>query len=212
MEEGKKELRKKMINLRYSLTQEEISRKSRRIFERLMSLGEYEKSGLIMGYMDFRNEVRTCDFIRDSLEMGKRVAIPYVTSMRCGIGEIAASEIYDMKCDTAPGRCGILEPAAGRLRIVNPGEIDLAVVPGVAFDKNGFRLGYGAGCYDGFLKNVRSDCLKVGVAFEIQIVEVVPTDEHDIPLDIVITEDRLIYRQYGNTTNAAKGQHGIIQS
>jgi 5-formyltetrahydrofolate cyclo-ligase len=91
-----------------------------------------------------------------------------------------------------PGVFGILEPRKESARIFNPEEIDLVIVPGVAFDEHRNRIGFGAGFYDRFLESVRPSCAKIGIAFEFQIYDEVPVEEHDIPLDLVITEKRTI--------------------
>ena len=94
--------------------------------------------------------------------------------------------------DMVPGFKGILEPDPSKARLLDPREIDFAVVPGIAFDVSGNRLGFGAGCYDRLLPLLRPDCLKVGAAFEIQIADELPVNEHDFRLDMIVTEKRMI--------------------
>lgn len=97
-----------------------------------------------------------------------------------------------MDSDLEKGVLGLLEPKKECKRLLNPEDIDLIVVPGIAFDILKNRIGYGAGYYDRFLKTTREDCLKVGVAFELQILDKINTQEHDVPLNAIITEKRVI--------------------
>ena len=85
-----------------------------------------------------------------------------------------------------------MEPATGQNNTVSPDLIDVVIVPGCAFDLHRNRMGYGAGYYDRFLKLISDNCLKVGVAFDFQVMDEIPCDELDIPMDIIITEDKII--------------------
>ncbi|WP_278287518.1 5-formyltetrahydrofolate cyclo-ligase [Ruminiclostridium josui] len=85
-----------------------------------------------------------------------------------------------------------MEPTSGQKNVVSPDSIDVVIVPGCAFDLHKNRMGYGAGYYDRFLNLISDSCLKVGVAFDFQIMDEIPWDEHDIPMDIIITEERNI--------------------
>jgi len=102
------------------------------------------------------------------------------------------SELKDFPGDLTSGTWGILEPKADRVRPVDPQEIDLVVVPGVSFDPNGNRLGYGGGFYDRFLLRTKPDTTFVALAFELQIRDDVHPEEHDHPVHYVITEDRVM--------------------
>jgi 5-formyltetrahydrofolate cyclo-ligase len=101
-------------------------------------------------------------------------------------------EINDIDKDTLPCYKGIIEPDSTVLKLLDPSEIDLAVIPGVAFDQGKNRIGYGAGYYDRFLHKLRADCLKVSVAFDLQLVDIIPAGRYDVPVDMVITEELLI--------------------
>lgn len=188
----KKELRVQGLQQRNTLSGSEVEEKSRRIFSRLVELDQFNSSRVIMAYIDFRNEVATRDFIHQCLKQGKRVTLPRVIPKSEGKKGLWACEISDLAHDLEVGTFGVMEPKKEGLRRVDEMELDLIIVPGVVFGENKFRIGYGAGYYDGFLRNCSRKCLKVGVAFEQQMVEEVPFEEHDIPLDIIITERRII--------------------
>lgn len=199
------EIRKSILEQRSALSKEELVEKSTSIFERLCTLKQYNKAKIVLVYMDYRNEVMTGEFIRRCRSDGKRVALPKVEP---GIGGVALSvsekalsvhgnalsvyEIHDADRDIITGFKGIPEPNSAILNKLNPIEIDLAVIPGVAFDCNRQRVGYGAGYYDQFLTGLKPDCLKVGVAYSLQLVDKIPVGKHDMPMDLVITEDKII--------------------
>lgn len=190
MMEPKAMIRKRIIDQRGLLSYKEVSEKSNEITERLCSLSRYACADTVMAYMSFRNEVATSAFINRCILDGKRVVIPK-TQQSPDIA-LLPYEIKDPQQDVLPGLMGILEPDASRLQRVDPLEIDFIVVPGVAFDSRRYRIGYGAGYYDRFLLSLRPDCLKVGIAFDMQILEQFHAERYDIPMDLVITELRIV--------------------
>lgn len=187
----KKHVREEVACHRKKENTESVENKSIRITQRLIDLDSFKSSHTIMCYMDFKNEVMTRYVIRHCFELGKRVVLPLVDTID-GIRRIVPYEVMDVERDVRSGTLGILEPCKERARIYSLEEIDLVIVPGVAFDTMKNRIGYGAGLYDRFLESVKPDCLKIGIAFEFQIYDVVPVEEHDIPLDMIVTEERII--------------------
>lgn len=165
----------------------ELSYKSSIIRQKIINSEVYAKAGLVMCYMDFRNEVKTGGIIRDCLSAGKRVALPLVID-RGGGRQLVPYEIADPENDLIRGSYGILEPCPGLTVAADFKEIDLAIIPGVAFDFQRDRLGYGAGYYDFFLRKLRPDCTKIGIAFDIQMVNKIPAEMHDVKMDAIITE------------------------
>jgi 5-formyltetrahydrofolate cyclo-ligase len=159
---------------------------SRRIVERLVSLPIYQSARVVLFYVDVRSEVRTQWFFPEVLKAGKRLIVPY-----CIGAELALFRLCDLG-ELVPGRFGILEPDPNLRtlpdRRVLPDELNLLVVPGVAFDSRGGRMGHGFGFYDRLLASVCSDVPKIGLAFECQIVPEVPMEPHDVALDAVVTE------------------------
>ncbi len=190
MMETKEMIRKRIIEQRGLLSFQEVSDKSSEITGRLCSLNQYAGAGTVMAYMSFRNEVATNALIGQCILDGKRVVIPKV-QQRPDMS-LLPYEIKDQEQDVLPGLWGIPEPDTSRLHKVDPLEIDIVVVPGVAFDSRRYRIGYGAGYYDRFLLSLRPDCLKVGIAFEMQMLEQFDAERYDIPMDFVITELRIV--------------------
>ncbi|QDV46251.1 5-formyltetrahydrofolate cyclo-ligase family protein [Stieleria neptunia] len=169
-------------------------RLSRQITDRLQSMPQYAAAGCVLWYVHVRDEVRTEGALRGALQetppSDRKIVVPYC------VGEDL--HLFDLRGwdDLSPGAFGILEPRAERRggadRSVAAAELDLIVVPGVAFDPKGGRLGHGRGFYDRLLARVRAETVLVGVAFECQIVPHVPLDDHDVSMDWVVTEQRLI--------------------
>jgi 5-formyltetrahydrofolate cyclo-ligase len=160
---------------------------SERIVRRFMDLPEYEKAGTVMFYVDVRDEVRTRQALPEALASGKRIVVPY-----CLDGELELFWLENMD-ELELGMYRILEPKV-ELRDVaskrlTPTDLDLVMVPGVAFDRNGGRTGHGKGYYDKLLQHARKDAPLVALSFECQLFEEIPAESHDIFMDKVVTED-----------------------
>lgn len=187
----KKEIRKKVLALRKGLLKEEVLRKSEIITNKIILLNEFLESENIMVYMDFSKEVSTKLLIEKCFDMGKKVFLPLVNSQPKR-GYLEVYQVTDIKNQVSKGTYGILEPNKELSKKVDEKVIDMVIVPGVAFDEKRNRIGYGAGYYDVFLKKVKKECHKVGIAFELQICYHIPIEEHDIFLDKIVTEKRII--------------------
>ena len=188
MNMDKKEIRKVILAKRASMSEELRQEKSRSIIEKVISLPEFSKARNIMTYLDFKGEVETRDLITAILKYGIRVVVPL-----CHGNNIIPCLLEHPEHDIEPGTWGVPEPRKEKVRPLPPGEIDLAVVPGVAFDTQGNRLGYGKGYYDRFLPQLREDVLKIGICFDCQIVDHLHTDAHDYRMSLLITESAVIY-------------------
>ncbi|HPD01495.1 MAG TPA: 5-formyltetrahydrofolate cyclo-ligase [Acetivibrio sp.] len=188
---SKKDIRKEILNKRIGLIKGDVINRSIRITDKLTSLERFKESKIIMTYMDFKNEVMTSFLTEYCLKLGKTLAFPLIESFQ-GVKKICAYEPKDHINGLKLGAYGILEPVRQLSKKIDPKEIDMVVVPGVAFDTKGYRIGYGAGYYDVFLKEVKDECFKVGIAFELQVIENIPKEEHDVSLDAIVTESRVI--------------------
>lgn len=184
----KSEIRKEILNIRNNLVVNEAISKSSIIINKLINSDEYKNSTNIMVYMDFKNEVNTKVFIEEALKEGKRIIIPYTDMEKV---EIIPVEIKGFN-DLVMCKFGYLEPK--KEKIDNPfdvNEIDLVVVPGVVFDKKKNRVGFGKGYYDRLLTNKKPKAKAIALAFEFQVLDEVPAEEHDIKMDKIITEKGL---------------------
>jgi 5-formyltetrahydrofolate cyclo-ligase len=188
MIEAKRSLRKKMIAWRSSLTAGEVLKKSEQIAAAVKTVPEYIDAKTILFYVSAKpNEADTHSLIREALSGNIRVLVPSTDFDR---NELIMSEIKDMK-ELEPARYGLLEPRHDSLVPTDPGEADVIIVPGVAFDRHCRRIGFGGGYYDRLLAD--SKATTIALSYEGQMVERVPVDENDIPVDLIVTESA-IYR------------------
>lgn len=186
--EEKRALRKEKIEWRASLAPEDARIKSAKIAAAVRTLPEYASARTILFYVSAKaNEVDTHTLIREALAGGLRVLVPVTDFDR---NELIVSELRDME-ELAPARFGLLEPSGDAIRPADPEGADVIMVPGVAFDRECRRIGFGGGYYDRLLADCRAASIALG--YEGQMVECVPTDEHDLPVDVIVTESR-IYR------------------
>ena len=157
-----------------------------RIADSLLELPEFKAARTVMFYVSFRSEVPTHGAISAAILAGKRVLIPYC------VGDRLQLFLLEDFAELAPGTLGILEPKA-ELRDMpgkrgDPNRLDLIVVPGLAFSRQGDRLGHGGGYYDKFFRGLRPDVPLVAIAFECQIFARIPTEPHDVRVHKIVTE------------------------
>lgn len=186
---NKEEIRRKILKKRLSLSSEVIRDKSHQAFLNLNETVEYINSQNIMFYVATRSELQTEEMIKMSIKMGKNVFVPIILPECLNL---APSKIFDFDIELEKGKKGILEPKKEYLRLFPSENVDLIIVPGVAFDLSGNRIGRGFGYYDNFLRKVRSSAKIIALAFEMQIVKKIFVDKNDIPVDKIITEKRII--------------------
>lgn len=186
---NKEEIRRNTLKKRLSLSSEDIREKSQQILQNLIQTVEYKNSQNIMFYAATKSEVQTKEIIKMSTEMGKNVFIPIILPE---YPDLIPSKIYDFDIELEIGNKGILQPKKEYQRLGLPENIDLIIVPGIAFDSDGHRIGRGFGYYDIFLKKVSSSARIIALAFEIQIVKKIMTDKNDVPVHKIITEKRTI--------------------
>ena len=185
MSKDKRALRARVLAARDALTFDDVEAKTAAIAERLYELPEYQSAKVVMFYVAWRSEVQTADMIRRTLRGGRVVVAPIVRN-----NQIWPAVVRDLDA-LVRGAYGILEPPESADRVA-PSIIDTVLVPGAVFDLRGYRLGYGGGYYDRFLRHVRSRAAMVGLAFELQVADEVPVGPHDLPVDMIITENRVI--------------------
>lgn len=182
----KKEIRKRMRVLRENMTREDMFSKSSLIFEQLITVPEYKKAEKIFTYVSMNNEVDTIMLIDYSLSMDKRVFVPKVFGKDMFFYEI--SDISEL----SPGYCGIYEPDTDG-KEPDYSKTGFMCMPGVAFDKDYNRIGYGGGFYDRYLSG-ENKFYKAALAYEFQFVDHIRTEHVDVKPDMIVTEDN-IYRK-----------------
>jgi 5-formyltetrahydrofolate cyclo-ligase len=169
--------------------QENKDELSQVICEKFVALPAYAAARTVMYYVDVRTEVRTRHYLPTALGHGKRVVVPW-----CLDGELELFHLESME-ELALGMYKILEPREELRRLpakqVGIEELDLVMVPGVAFDRRGARMGHGMGYYDKLLEHARPDTPLVALAFECQLFPEIPVQEHDIFMDQIITEQAI---------------------
>lgn len=176
----KKNLRRQVIKCTESLTTEYIEQADKKIYEKVINLKEYKEAKTIFSFVGVNREIDTLSIINNALESGKRVGVPRCISK--GI-----MEVYEISRLTSleEGKYGLLEPKEDCPQIKSE-EIDFAIIPCVSCDKEGYRLGYGGGYYDRYLENAAFTTAVI--CREKILCEHIPHDEHDIKVDMVISE------------------------
>jgi 5-formyltetrahydrofolate cyclo-ligase len=175
-----------MRRLRQELAPADRTEWSRRITERLWTLEAFARAQRIVFYAATGDEVETLLLLHRWIEAGRKVILPRVAGDGMSVVEVDRLE------DLAPGYRGILEPRPGSGRMVAWEEVEVALVPGLAFDVHGNRLGRGGGHYDRALARMDPKAVKIGLAFDFQVVERLPAEARDMPVDLVVTETRVI--------------------
>jgi len=183
----KEKLRKKIMDIRKNISNSEIFEKSKEIKERVYKMKAFRQASTILFYVSYDNEVYTHDMIRENLANKKNVVVPITDKEKHCLIISKLKRWEDLERSTY----SILEPKKDCVYEVSLDEIDLILVPGVVFDESGNRIGHGIGYYDKLLKNSKR-AIHIGLAFEVQIVNDIPAEEHDVKVDKIVTEDRII--------------------
>lgn len=165
----------------------EARAKSAAIWERLSILREFSGAKCLLSYVSAKDEVETHGLIRQLLAMGRRVCVPYCDAATQGY---LASEVRDFDADMTTGRFGIPEPRPEAIRPAALDQIDVVLVPGLAFDETGNRLGRGLGHFDRLLQQTSG--VRIALAFDFQLLEEVPTEAHDARMGFIVTETRMV--------------------
>jgi 5-formyltetrahydrofolate cyclo-ligase len=181
----KKKARKEILSKLRSQSRTDILKKSSIIKERLFGLEEFRKARCVIAYVSMAEEVDTHQIIDESIRMGKMVGVPVLVK---GERDLIISQITDRIRQLEIGPYGINQPKKDEIKPISPESMDLILVPALVYDKGGNRLGRGKGYYDRFLEKVPEHALTVGLCFDFQIAESVPTVPHDIPVRTLLTD------------------------
>ena len=189
--EKKQEIRDNIATILENLSDKEIAKKTKQIEDNLFEFANFLESKIVLLYVNNKTEVPSRDIIKKCFGFDKIVILPAF--------DIKTYEMKLMKVDgldngLITGPRGILEPDVNRCKVVPVDCVDLAIIPGVAFDEKGGRIGTGEGYYDRFIPKLSVTTRKVAIALECQIIQQVPLESHDKYVDIIITEERIIYK------------------
>lgn len=190
MIESKKDIRERYLRQRLELTSSDVAQRSKGVFRKIIGLGEITKKNNFALYLATKNEVDTKPIINKLVTLGKNVFLPRYFESEKTYFFVRFSDFRDLEV----GYWGILQPKNRYPRPKGRGsrslEIEVVFVPGIAFDRKGTRLGWGMGVYDRLLKD--SKALKIGLAYDFQIVSTLAREEHDIKVDLVVTDKRTL--------------------
>ena len=184
----KKAIRQETLEKRDRIPHAVKTEKDVRLRKLLETVAEFHNARRILFYASFRSEVETHVMIKQALKEEKTVVLPRVDKER---HMLLLYELKDLR-ELNKGYMGIPEPFVGDERQVPIDDIDIVIIPGAAFDYSGNRLGYGAGYYDALLSGRNKITPIVALAYEEQIVDSIPAEEHDMKVDIIVTDKRII--------------------
>jgi 5-formyltetrahydrofolate cyclo-ligase len=186
--EAKRSLRERILGTRDALPAATRARFGEAIVAALCAREDFRLAATVLLSLAFRSEWETRPLFAAALALGKTAVAPRVNPASRMLDLYA---IADLERDVASGYQGIAEPLA-HCRSIAPSAVDWVLVPGVAFDARGYRIGYGGGYYDRLLPTLRDDARRIAGAFELQIVERVPAAAHDLRVDAIVTEARTL--------------------
>lgn len=178
----KEDIRRRVLALRESQSQEEKKRKDKAIFDRLLSVPAFAQAREFFTYLSHKGEVST-DLLLAKFLGKKIVVVPKIESEAICLYELTSTDEW------RSGPYNIREPVHC-LSKSQWDSIDVAIIPGVAFDETGHRIGFGGGYFDRFLKKLH--CTTIGFAYELQMIDKVPVHSYDVPVDFIVTEKRLL--------------------
>jgi 5-formyltetrahydrofolate cyclo-ligase len=192
MIENARELKKRKLGLRNALSTELQKQYSSRITKQLLQMDCFKQAEIVFVYVDFRSEVKTHDLIRTMFKQGKKVVVPVTLLQE---KDLLPVQITNMERDLTPGYASILEPVESirTLNYVLPENIDIIFLPGSVFDETGGRMGYGGGFYDRFVSQKAPQAHRVGLCYELQMVQKAPLQDHDESMDTIVTEQRILH-------------------
>lgn len=187
----KSQIREEIAEKFAALSANEIAEKTKAIENRLFDFANFLESKIALLYVNNKHEVLTENILKRAYIYNKIVVLPVYNTENF---EMELKKVDNLEKDLNPGPRDILQPDESRCKIVPIDKIDIAIIPAVALDEKGGRIGSGKGYYDRLIPRLAITTRKVALAFEEQIIPQVPIESHDKHVDIIITEDRVIYK------------------
>ena len=191
IQEKKQEIRTEIAKLLNMMSADVRTQKTKAIEDRLFEFANFLEANIALLYMNTDNEVATRDIIIRAFDYGKIVVLPVFDMNKRSVGLLKVDKL-DNQLKSGPR--GVPEPDPARCKKVPIDCIDIAIVPGIAFDEKGARIGTGMGFYDRLIPNLPITTRKVALAFEEQLIQQIPMEHHDKHIDIIITDQRIIYK------------------
>lgn len=191
IQEKKLEIRNQIGKRLDALSDSERLKKNKIITERLFEFANFLEAKISLFYIDLSYEVKTEEIIKRCFSYNKVVVLPAFIP---DTYRMKLMKIDNLDFSLQPGPRGVLEPNPAKCKVVPVEQIDIALIPGIAFDEKGGRIGAGKGYYDRLIPDLPITTRKVALAFEEQIIQQVPMESHDKHVDIIITDERIIYK------------------
>ncbi|HHC24549.1 MAG TPA: 5-formyltetrahydrofolate cyclo-ligase [Desulfobacterales bacterium] len=191
IKERKREIREEMAKMVKALSETELAERTEKIEDRLFAFANFMESRVPLLYMNLGSEVNTRGILKKCFEQRKVVILPGFDKEKY---RMTPMKINNVDLDLKPGPRGVPEPNMKKCKVVPVDRLDIAIIPGVAFDEKGARVGSGQGYYDRLIPKLPVTTRKVALALESQIIQQVPMQSHDKHVDIIITDKRIIYK------------------
>ena len=191
IQEKKQEIRIEITKLLNAMPDRTRAQKTKAIEDRLFEFANFLEANIALLYMNTENEVATRHIIKRAFDYNKIVVLPIFHMEKHSMGLM---KVDNLDNQLKPGSRGVLEPNAQRCKKVPIDCIDIAIVPGIAFDEKGARIGTGMGFYDRLIPKLPITTRKVALSFEDQLIQQIPMEHHDKHIDIIITDQRIIYK------------------
>ena len=189
--EKKREIREDMIKLLEGMPDKQRLEKTKAVEERLFGFANFLEANISLLYMNGNLEVATQDIIKKAMEFSKIIVLPSFDMDKL---DMRLLKVDNLAKNLKPGPRGVLEPDENQCKAVPIECIDIAIIPGIAFDEKGARIGTGIGFYDRLIPDLPITTRKVALAFEDQILQQIPMESHDRFVDIIVTNNRIIYK------------------
>jgi len=191
IKEKKQEIRADILKKLKAFSRKEKLQKAKALEERLFEFANFMEANTTLLYLNRNGEFDMRSIVKRCLDQHKIIALPAFDVEKY---EMVLMKVSDLDADLVTGPRGMLEPDPEKCKVIPIDCIDLAVVPGLAFDEKGGRLGSGEGYYDRFIPQLPVTARKVTLAFERQVIQQIPMESHDRHVDIIISEQRIIYK------------------